>query len=420
GDYYCQAGQSVSSRPHNYTYTPRNSTVSFNGISTTISSWCGSGDAPSTDVQGAKRKYNNALNYANGLVSDMKSCYEESTWNQYLNNTSPNVNITYTDGTYSYSGQLEAVTSDSRLETKLNCRNTTVGVIKACRGNSCPETSVSMKNCTDVEMTKKVTTNFYLEDGIYNYILKDNNKSVNYNEFKELLESYKNQNKPFNYIKLGYSNFPVAYKTKDGLYGYSSNKGELSLEYSNLGFKKGNNKTSVDNILNSVSNDYNKWLCNYKVVSNLIPRGDIKLLFRPIDLNNPFPDLTGDGRQTGNNWCGAGYCDNKNRVVKDYIINNRNINGNRDAVNPKPENIYNKEPMYSFVLTPPVIREIRKYSKSLGNEYGTFDGISCDAATGRRCISEYLTKLSKITKTSGTCMTNDRKDSFTTCQYRVN
>lgn len=69
---------------------------------------------------------------------------------------------------------------------------------------------------------------------------------------------------------------------------------------------------------------------------------DLNLIYRVIDLDNPFPGTDGRGRTPGVNWMGK----------EDVITNNRNMEGSA---------IYNKdvEPLYSMTLTPALIKEIR-------------------------------------------------------------
>lgn len=120
--------------------------------------------------------------------------------------------------------------------------------------------------------------------------------------------------------------------------------------------------------------------------------GDIKVIYRPIDLEDPFPGLDGTGRTTGANWCHlqlgdkiinseeyencdyllrnysnwywAKYdCSNTNQIVSRFILNNRGVDGKK---------LYSeREPLYTIRLTPSIIKEIRK-------EYRTFDYTSRD------------------------------------------
>ncbi len=156
--------------------------------------------------------------------------------------------------------------------------------------------------------------------------------------------------------------------------------------------------------------------------------GEGWLIYRPIDLYDPFPDLNANGRSTGYNWCFEGNCanDEKNPVVDYAILNNRGVVG---------DDLYygeNAEPMYTFELTPDIINQIRAYNDI--NDYGSYVGkdskghyydFRCNTGTGEACISEYLTHLIDITgalNEPGTCVDpntrNENKPSvFEGCRY---
>ena len=89
------------------------------------------------------------------------------------------------------------------------------------------------------------------------------------------------------------------------------------------------------------------------------------LVFRPIDLSNPFPGMTGEGRTPGKNWT--------SELVGKYITSRQDV--------------YNKTPLYSVTLTPSIIKEIRKYNKN--NDYGNVSTLQCDD-TGNSCYSTFL------------------------------
>lgn len=78
---------------------------------------------------------------------------------------------------------------------------------------------------------------------------------------------------------------------------------------------------------------------------------DLNIIYRVIDLDNPFPGTDAEGRTPGVNWIGH----------EDIITNNREVDGSA---------IYNSgvEPLYSMTLTPALIKEIRS------ENYSTFFG----------------------------------------------
>lgn len=67
----------------------------------------------------------------------------------------------------------------------------------------------------------------------------------------------------------------------------------------------------------------------------------LNVIYRVIDLDNPFPGSDGNAREPGENWVGK----------EDLIKTNRDANG---------MGVYSLEPLYSITLTPAAIKEIRK------------------------------------------------------------
>lgn len=120
--------------------------------------------------------------------------------------------------------------------------------------------------------------------------------------------------------------------------------------------------------------------------------GDV--IYRPIDLINPFPSQQGSGRQTGSNWCGyklatgkitcAG--DESNEIVKTHITNNRGVAN---------YSIYNKKtPLYKVELDANKIKEIRDYNKT--NDYNDWKNIECNSTSGV-CYSTFLRSKVNVT-----------------------
>ena len=320
---------------------------------------------------------------------------------------------------------------DASNNTNLSC--------KIENSDQCVRQNLSIKKCTTVKMSKGVDVDFSIPDGIYEFINKDTHISFNADQFNSLKSQYISEGKTFNYIYLGFSNFPVEYKTPDGLYGEEYGNGKLAITYEDLGYKVQGKVTAVDSILSTIdSAKYGKWSCEFEVYSELIPEnpdnpgggsskeGDINLIYRPIDLYDPFPDIDAGGRNTGTNWCyGLGDrndCSNTNKIVEEYILNNRGVEGHE---------IYSEEPMYTFILTPTIIKEIRKYNdnNSYADYYGSLDNqtydFQCNTDTGKTCISEYLTYLIDITGAKnqpGVCVEDKYRsyndpNNFDSCRY---
>ncbi len=106
--------------------------------------------------------------------------------------------------------------------------------------------------------------------------------------------------------------------------------------------------------------------------------GRNNIIYRVIDLNNPFPGKSGTTRDPGANW----YYRTKSGkylIVQKYITNNRGV---------KTNEVYDKaNAMYHFVLDSKTIRAIREYNKK--NPYDDFT-LECKANGGRDCISKFI------------------------------
>lgn len=183
-----------------------------------------------------------------------------------------------------------------------------------------------------------------------------------------------------NFIKLDSSNFPVNFNSAPTVH-------DIKIDY------------KCENATNNT--------CHYAVTECIGPKcpepapcdptkencgdngkdnGKIDVIYRVINLNNPFPN-----REPGSNW-------NKENYVNDYITKNRNVN---------TEEVYTKEPMYEITLDPSLIREIRNDNKSVN--YGDLNLYCKD---GDECRSEYIKKLSDNGKLSG-CGTDSN---FNSCK----
>ena len=382
--------------------------------------WCSDSETPKTIVPNLESVYEANKNIGIGLTTKMSLCY---TWNDSnLYNLNPTAKVSYSDDTnYSYSNDLITSTVYEEPTIINKCETITAPNYTSCSGNNC-FTSSTVKKCDYNNETRAGTSTFSLEDGIFQYVLKSNNMSINVNEINKDLVG----NKTINYIDLLESNFPVSYAAKNGIHD------TLDLEYYNLGHMKGSSTTDIDNILltssTDINKDYKKWDCNFTVASNLITgtkpgtttNSGINLIYRPIDLDNPFPSMTGTGRTTGTNWCNSGDCSNTNQTVKDYITNNRGVT---------TDDIYNEEPMYTFILTPSVMKEIKKYNKQ--NNYAEYTGtlddnpypydFKCKTGYGTECISDYVTYLINLTNATGTCVNESARSTsagstFETCR----
>lgn len=150
---------------------------------------------------------------------------------------------------------------------------------------------------------------------------------------------------------------------------------------------------NVSNIGININLNYN-WSCNFNI-SNVIvcqpdadcPSGRYNLIFRPISLTNPFPNINdiNKNRKLGKNW--------NEDLLEKIITNNRDVSDYQ---------VYNLEPMYSITLTPATIKKIRKYNNK--KTYTSFDDMEC--SNGIECRSKFLNEF-LVENISGCGMSND-------------
>ena len=131
-----------------------------------------------------------------------------------------------------------------------------------------------------------------------------------------------------------------------------------------------------------------------------------RIIYRPIDLTNPFPGQTNYQRATGGNWCtynmktGKTTCKNTNAVVTSHITNNRS------SAN---EDVYSLNPLYEVELDATTIKKIKEYNKT--NHY---DDFTLNCPKGSPCYSTWLREKSGLT-ISGEC---SKQSSLSTCAER--
>lgn len=360
--------------------------------------WCGN-SSPIVNVAKAKSAYEEAVKTANAIVLEMKKCY---TWNASdIYNMTANVSINYSDPMYPYAGDLLTSVSYGSVYKNLEGQDTTTINILNCNNNKCSNVKQDVEIYKSVTMSRSGIQTFAIDNSIYRYVSKGDHISTSL--------SGVNLNK---YIDIGYGNLPVSYNTPTGEY-------DISLNYYNLGHISNTTKTAIDQVLESIpdisdgkemSDNYHEWLCKYSVDSELICdpsdkacSGGLKVLYRPIDLKNPFPDINANGRKTGFNWCDGTDCSNTNKIVQEVITNKIHITS--------------KKPMYSFVLTPNIIKQIRSYNRK--NPYDDFN-LVCEKSTGKNCISDFVTAYIKgdsITNNGATANLGTSTLPTGTCTY---
>ena len=138
--------------------------------------------------------------------------------------------------------------------------------------------------------------------------------------------------------------------------------------------------------------------------------GGIKIIYRTISLENPFPgkniakQVSGfnqdvKGRYPGSNW-------NSLTLVQNEILNNRKVSGS---------DVYKKEPLYTFVLNSDTIKAIRKYNdtRKAAGGYADFT-LNCKNKNSTACVSSFVHDRT-YGLTSGTCENATSKNNFYIC-----
>ena len=370
-----------------------------------------------------------AIKAQDTYINRMKNCY---TWNDNnLYNLDVDAWIEWNLGIYSYNEQLDKTVSGNTSDSGSVCDDNNKETQYTFTNGTLNNSFASVSKCTSVSKTRISTLFLQLKSNLYNYIIKNNPNQNNFTvKSTTTLNGYTNTKYSTNYLDLGFGNLPVPFNLSTGVYNNA-----YTIKYVNLGHKK-NGNSMVNAILSSsevnTSGNYTNWSCDLNVTNDIFnkntgptpnPNGNINIIYREIDLARPFPNIDNSNRDTGANWCAANMnCSWDNGVVQRYILNNRNVTGSE---------IYNQTPMYTFIMTPSDIIEIRKYNNS--NSYESYTGsdgsktydYKCNEGTTNACISDYLTHLLDILDSNnlpGTC--KDAKTraytdvtSFNNCRY---
>ena len=133
-----------------------------------------------------------------------------------------------------------------------------------------------------------------------------------------------------------------------------------------------------------------------------------KVIYRTIDLANPFPGQSAENRATGSNWCSYNIktqklsCKYNNATATNYIINGA-------SSNTKSSKTYSSDHiLYKVTLDSKTISNIRKYNDK--NKYDDFT-LSCKD-NGNACISQFL---KSVVTTTGKCANKSTKNEFNSC-----
>ena len=128
-----------------------------------------------------------------------------------------------------------------------------------------------------------------------------------------------------------------------------------------------------------------------------------KVIYRTIDLRNPFPGKSGTGRKTGYNWCsnedGVLNCtsDTENQSAKVYskITKNRNVDD---------YTVYTQSPLYSVELDGEIINDIQENYNDV--PYDSWDTYEYGVINGKQVFLSNFLRGSHQWSVSGICITN--------------
>lgn len=314
---------------------------------------------------------------------------------------------TYSDGNYDRSSSV----SGSSMTDTYTLQKGTIGTIQSstCSGDLTvcnTRTTITYSKNPSITSTTTVSYKYRIGSDIYRYVDKD---GLSFSSREEYIRKIK-VSKDF-----GYSVFPVTYRTSSGTFQFAidysrdaeGNETLFGKEQKYLKYKDDPaivGKVTPAHMVDITAPDY---LCRFEV-ENCITKncpGDtdgLNVIYRPISLTNPFPDITGDGRHPGANWSGDG-------VKEKYITNNRGVN---------TYEVYNMKPMYQFIINSANIRAIRSYNKS-----HDFNDFELECIEGLYCKSKFLqegeNKYFKFTNenpTGGECFNANRTD-WESCRY---
>lgn len=133
----------------------------------------------------------------------------------------------------------------------------------------------------------------------------------------------------------------------------------------------------------------------------LCPADGVRIIYRTINLANPFPGKDIDqkipgfnydvlGRYPGNNW-------NSKTLVTKEILKNRGVNADK---------VYAKDvtPLYTITLDPKIIGKIRQYNKQQKKNDEGYADFTLECKNGVSCISkQFLRDVLGNYVTGGTC-----------------
>lgn len=258
--------------------------------------------------------------------------------------------------------EYKKLVSSGRTETRENYleRNTSLSnptVIYNCpdSDSGCSTSSKYVNNFLKFRRMK-----FYSE---YHWdTVEDFFSCVNINGKSYLRCSTAEAKAPNRYLTIG-KNFPVSFNSSIGPH-------EIKIEYKCNGTNSDIYAEDADSCIYNVEG-CKEGVCVPKDENggnnngNNGNNGGIEVIYRVVDLNDPFPN-----RASGDNWTGS----------ESLITNNRGV---------EAESVYNLTPYYTIELDPAKIKEIRRDNKNI--DYGSFENLTC--TNGENCKSAYVAEL---------------------------
>lgn len=415
-------------------------------------------------LSSAMSAYNAAVSARDNVVNKLRAC---TNFRRTYKEFDPGLDFVYSEtkykANYSLSGTAQVTASNNvggslstsgatninaptYITDSSNVGPTTTISKWVCGGNQKCETGYeTYPTSTTVRQTTTKTYTYNLPNNVYRYVAKN---GVSYNTATEAALS----NYP--YVDVGFSNLPVHYSTPATTYNYyleyyysngTPNLFGLNQKYMKYNkIQPGSQETYNGLVMSSTL----KYHCTYNVTSglqeqtctyngeervipegetaasvcpncvgdcsNVIKTGDVNVIYRPIDLKNPFPGESGNGRSSGSNWIGTTsstgqYYD----YVYAYIKNNRGVSASE---------VYNIKPMYEFYLNSANIRKIRSYNKNQKNNYNDYqmectNGLYCKSNFLKNGIKDGYFSFTRNNSDGGTCY-NATNDTWETCRYR--
>lgn len=145
--------------------------------------------------------------------------------------------------------------------------------------------------------------------------------------------------------------------------------------------------------------------------SLICPLSGLRIIYRTISLENPFPGknisnkvlgFNDDvkGRYPGTNW-------NDVTLVRKHILTSRGYDGSA---------IYQEEPLYTFVLNTGTINAIRRYNETreLSGGYADYT-LDCKLSHSRACVSDFVHNPDLSGLIGGVCSSATSRSNFYLC-----